>query len=26
LNSILEKAYLPNAEKVAVAIGELLGY
>jgi len=26
LNSILEKAYLPNAEKVAVAIGELLGW
>jgi len=26
LNSILEKAYLPNADKVADEIGELLGY
>jgi len=26
LNSILEKAYLPNADKVADAMGELLSY
>jgi len=26
LNSILEKALLPNAEKVSIAIGELLKY